>query len=49
MEYAGEGTLQMFFCSVLTRMAATLCVDVGISHPVPSDVAKGTFVPEVAS
>ena len=49
MEYAGEGKLQMLFCSLITLMCATFCVDVGISKPEASDVVEGTLVPQVSS
>jgi len=49
MEYAGEGKLQMLFCSLITLMCATFCVDVGISKPEASNVVEGTLVPQVSS
>lgn len=49
LEICGQRYVELFFCSLITAMAACFFVDVTVAQPETSKVFEGTFVPQVSS
>jgi len=49
LEFCGQRYVEMFFCTLISGMAACFFVDVLVAEPEPAAVMEGIFVPQVAS